>query len=281
MGKQIVIQAENLTKEYRVFKTNSKRLTAVLFGLKRGMKRTALDNISFEIRKGEKVAFLGSTGAGRTTLLKILCGITYPTSGKLTVKGKTNAIFDLKSGFVSELPGTDNLFIKGSLVGLTHKEIKEHREEILDFSGTRKIIEMPIKTYVPGMAAMLGFAIHTAKKPEILLMDENFVLSDKALRDKAVARLKEIVNDPDVTYVMTTKNLAFAREMCDRGIIMEKGTIVFDGPIGEAITLRKQMLKKPAKKKKKKKTLEEQMEAQAAETALHENDHPEEEEMLF
>lgn len=265
-----VIKAENLTKEYRIYRKNSQRMKAVFFGTKGGIVKTAAQNISYEIQKGEKVCILGRLGAGRSTMLKMISGITFPNSGSIEVNGKVNAIFDLKVGFDAELTGRDNLYIKGSILGWSRKEIKEHEQEIIDFSEIGEYIDLPIKTYTPGMSARLGFALHTTFKPEIFVMDENFAVGDKVFRAKCVAKIIEIINDPEVTFVMTTRNMAFARQLCDRGLVMDKGELVFDGPILEAIQFLRENCKPEGKK-----TLEEEMEDRAVQMQFEEDDEDE------
>lgn len=253
-----VIYLKGLSKEYRIYRKNSQRLKAVFFGKGKCIKRLALDNIDLTIYKGENVAVLGNLGAGKTTLMKIISGIGFPTSGKAEIKGEVNALFDIKAGLDIELTGRDNLNLRAVQLGWTKDEIKKREDEIIELSGTAEYIDLPVKTYTAGMLGRLGFIIQTATRPDIFVMDAAMSVGDKVMREKCIQRLYDLVHGDDVTFIMVARNLPMTRKLCERGIVLEKGKIVFDGDVNEAINHYKQFYKVEDKK-----TEEEQMEDRA------------------
>jgi len=264
-----VIKIEKLTKEYMIYKSNMKRMISLLLNRKDGIKKVALNGIDLEIQKGEKVCIIGGVGSGRTTLLKLISGISFPTSGSVKVNGKVDVVFDLKTGFDRELSGRDNLYIKGSILGWSRSEIKAMEDEIIEFSGIGNYIDLPIKNYSPGMAGRLGFAILAARTPDILLMDEGFAVGNKEYRVKCLTRLKELVGDPDVTFVMVSKNIGLAKSICERALVIDKGEILFDGTVNKAFKYYKTHVHKGPK------TEEDEMLDQAIEMQFEDSDEME------
>jgi ABC-type polysaccharide/polyol phosphate transport system ATPase subunit len=186
-----------------------------------------LKNVTFSIKKNEKVAILGHNGSGKSTLLKMLNGIYMPDSGEIQVTGKVSSILELSSGFKPELTGLDNIELKLSIMGLNKEEIEKIVPQIIEFSELSEFINTPMKNYSSGMKSKLGFSIIATVDPDILILDEVFAAGDKEFRSKSKKRLKELYEQ--VTTILVTHNLQIVKEIADRVIVLKKGEIVFDG----------------------------------------------------
>ena len=199
----------------------------------------ALKNLTFEIKKGERVALLGHNGAGKSTLLKTIADL-YPISkGKKKVDGEVRSLFDLSLGFEPDATGRENILYRGLLLGLTPSLLKELEGEIIEFSGLGEFIEYPVKTYSAGMQVRLAFSISTAVGGNILLLDEIIGAGDVTFMDKAKKRLASLVEKAEILF-LATHDLLAAEEICSRGMVLKKGEIMFDGNIKSAIAYYKQ-----------------------------------------
>ena len=194
----------------------------------------ASKDLSFEIKKGEAVAFLGRNGAGKSTTLKKVTGVTHPTSGEIRVEGRVSALLELTAGFDPQLTGRENISLRGQILGLNRSEIKELEPDIIDFAELGLYIDQPMRTYSSGMKARLGFAFAVAIDPEILVVDEALSVGDRAFQKKCIDRIREIMMDENVTVLFVTHTSSTAKEFCSRGIVLDKGTKVFDGTIDDA-----------------------------------------------
>lgn len=194
----------------------------------------ASKDLSFEIKKGEAVAFLGRNGAGKSTTLKMVTGVTHPTSGEIRVEGRVSALLELTAGFDPQLTGRENISLRGQILGLNRSEIKELEPDIIDFAELGLYIDQPMRTYSSGMKARLGFAFAVAIDPEILVVDEALSVGDRAFQKKCIDRIREIMMDENVTVLFVTHTSSTAKEFCSRGIVLDKGTKVFDGTIDDA-----------------------------------------------
>ena len=194
----------------------------------------ALDHVNLTIEEGERVAVIGHNGAGKSTLLKVIAGIFRPSGGKLTVEGKVSNMFELSTGFEAEQNGWDNMYLRGLMLGLTPKEIKSKMREIADFSELGEFLNMPVKYYSSGMFVRLAFSTSTAFMPDILLLDEVFAAGDAGFIDKAMRRMKDMVNVAKI-LVMVTHNMETALEICDRCIWMDRGQVRMDGATEEVV----------------------------------------------
>lgn len=194
----------------------------------------ALDHVNLTIEEGEHVAVIGHNGAGKSTLLKVIAGIFRPSGGKLTVEGKVSNMFELSTGFEAEQNGWDNMYLRGLMLGLTPKEIKSKMREIADFSELGEFLNMPVKYYSSGMFVRLAFSTSTAFMPDILLLDEVFAAGDAGFIDKAMRRMKDMVNVAKI-LVMVTHNMETALEICDRCIWMDRGQVRMDGATEEVV----------------------------------------------
>ncbi len=241
---EIVIKFDHVTKMYKLFKNDKKRLLHTFFRKIKYTEKKAVNDVSFEIKMGEAVALFGKNGAGKSTILKMITGVTFPTSGKITVNGRVSALLELTSGFDPEFTGRENIYFKGQLLGLKDAEIKGLEQEIIDFAEIEEYIDQPVRTYSSGMKARLGFSINVNIRPEILIVDEALSVGDEEFKNKCIKKVNEVVNKDDVTLLFVTHSTAMAKEFCSRGIVMQKGVKTFDGNIDEAIEKYKKTVKK-------------------------------------
>ena len=232
---RIVVSFKNVVKRYKLYKNDKRRFFAIFSKQVPYKEKVAVDHVSFDIKKGESVAFFGRNGAGKSTILKMITGVAYPTSGEIKVDGRVSALLELTSGFDPELTGRENIYLKGQLCGLLDSEIKEIEDTIVDFAEIEEYIDQPVRSYSSGMKSRLGFAVSVNVKPEILIVDEALSVGDKVFREKCLKKVREIIEKDGVTLLFVTHSTPTARDFCSRGIVMQKGVVIFDGPIDEAI----------------------------------------------
>jgi teichoic acid transport system ATP-binding protein len=241
MMKDIVIKFDNVSKIYKLYSSTRKRLLGIFIKKIGYKKKRAVDSVSFEIERGESVALYGKNGAGKSTILKMITGVAFPTSGDIKVNGRVSALLELTSGFDMEFTGRQNIFLKGHILGLKDQEIAELESEIIEFAELNDYIDQPVRTYSSGMRARLGFAINVNIRPEILIVDEALSVGDAAFRNKCQTKIDEIIKKDNVTLLFVTHQTAVAESFCKRGIVMKDGKIVFDGPVQEATVFYKKM----------------------------------------
>ncbi len=230
-----VIEFKNVTKRYKLYKNDKQRLFSVFSKRVPFKEKKAVNDVSFKIEKGEAVAIFGKNGAGKSTILKMITGVAYPTTGDIKVEGRVSALLELTSGFDPELTGRENIYLKGQLCGLRDAEIRELEDTIVDFAEVGEYIDQPVRTYSSGMKARLGFAVNVNIRPEILIVDEALSVGDKAFRDKCLKKVNEIVEKDNVTLLFVTHATETARQFCKRGIVMKNGKMIHDSGIDEAI----------------------------------------------
>ena len=233
--KEVVIDFKKVTKTYKLYKNDKRRLIGLLFKKIKCKENKAVNDVSFQVNKGESVALFGKNGAGKSTILKLITGVTYPTEGTIEVNGRVSALLELTSGFDPEFTGRENIYLKGQILGLKDTEIKELENIIIDFAELGEYIDQPVRTYSSGMKARLGFSINANIKPEIFIIDEALSVGDEAFRRKCVKKVNEIMAKENVTLLFVTHATNVAKDFCTRGIVMKKGKAVFDGPIDKAI----------------------------------------------
>jgi lipopolysaccharide transport system ATP-binding protein len=192
----------------------------------------ALSDISFNLRSGERLGLVGSNGAGKTTLLRVLAGIYEPVTGRVRLHGTLNALLDPSLGMNAELTGRENIMLRGLYSGLSKPMLARLEEDVIEFSELSDFIDLPMRIYSAGMSVRLGFALATAIRPRILLMDEWFLAGDPAFMEKARQRLEDMVRAADILVLSTHSDLII-REWCTRVIWLEKGRILADGPVME------------------------------------------------
>lgn len=196
---------------------------AVNFGADRAIVRS-LDDISFTLSDGDRVGIVGHNGAGKSTLLRTLSKVYYPTEGVVDIKGEVGSLVDISLGIDQEATGRENIFIRGALLGLEKREIKEHLQEIIDFSELGPFVDMPVRTYSSGMHLRLAFAVATIIRPEILLMDEWLSVGDASFNDKAEERLTNLVKSSRI-LVIASHSRELIEKICNRVVWLEHGRL--------------------------------------------------------
>lgn len=243
MDNNIAIEFKNVSKVYKLYKNDKQRFRAIFSKRIKPKLKKASDDITFTVQKGESVALFGRNGAGKSTILKMITGVTYPSKGEITVNGRVSALLELTAGFDSEFTGRENIYLRGQLLGIEEKEVKAMEEEIIDFADLGDYIDQPVRTYSSGMKARLGFAINANIKPEILIVDEALSVGDKEFRQKCNQKINEIVAS-GVTFLFVTHSTNVAKNFCKRGIVLRLGRITFDGDIEDAIEFYEDFLQK-------------------------------------
>ena len=189
----------------------------------------ALDDVSFEIKRGEVVAIIGRNGAGKSTLLKILSRITKPTNGSARIHGRVGSLLEVGTGFHPELTGRDNIFLNGAILGMRKREIERKFDEIVSFAEVETFIDTPVKRYSSGMYVRLAFAVAAHMETEILLVDEVLAVGDAAFQKKCIGKMGD-VSRAGKTVLLVTHNLPMAQRLCSQGLLLNNGRLVFHGP---------------------------------------------------
>jgi ABC-2 type transport system ATP-binding protein/lipopolysaccharide transport system ATP-binding protein len=196
----------------------------------------AVNGVNMIVKRGEVIGLIGSNGAGKSTLMRMIAGIYKPDRGSVVTKGRVTLLASLGLGFSNDLPGRDNIYLVGGLLGLRAEELASIENDIIDFSGLGKFIDAPIRTYSAGMRARLGFAIACHTNPDILLLDEVFSVGDYDFRRRSRAKIQEMV-EGDTTVVITSHNIGTLKQMCDRLFYVESGKILVTDDNALAIKL--------------------------------------------
>ncbi|MBQ1407016.1 MAG: ABC transporter ATP-binding protein [Eubacterium sp.] len=263
-NSDVVIGFDHVTKTYKLFENDKQRFRAIFFKNIKYKKKNAINDVTFQIKKGESVALLGRNGAGKSTLLKMITGVAYPTVGDIVVNGRVSALLELSAGFDKEFTGRENIYFRAQLLGMKKSEIDAKMDDIIEFADIGDYMDQPLRTYSSGMRARLGFAINVNVDPEILIVDEALSVGDVSFRRKCTEKINDLLSEQGITFLLVTHSTNAALDFCERGIVMKKGKIKFDGDIQEATDFYKEMIekedakKKKKKKKKRKKMLEEQ-----------------------
>ncbi|WAR46599.1 ABC transporter ATP-binding protein [Methylomonas rapida] len=240
----IAIKVENLSKCYQIYNQPHDRLKQSIYPRLQRLVRQqtkqyfrefwALKDVSFEIKKGETVAIIGRNGSGKSTLLQMICGTLSPTSGTLETQGRIAALLELGAGFNPEFSGRENIYLNGSLLGLSRDEIDNRFDDIAAFADIGQFIDQPIKTYSSGMAVRLAFSIHAQLDPDILIVDEALSVGDYFFQQKCFAHLRKLRED-GLTLLFVSHDMGTVRDLCPSSIYLSKGEAVFIGDSQEAI----------------------------------------------
>jgi lipopolysaccharide transport system ATP-binding protein len=255
----VVIKVENVGKQYRLGKvgtgtiaTDINRWWHMALGkedpyLKVGSvnDRTqkssvndtvwAIQNINFEVERGEVLGIIGRNGAGKSTLLKILSRVTAPTIGDIKVKGRIASLLEVGTGFHPDLSGRENIFLNGAILGMTKQEIKRKFDEIVDFSGVERYIDTPVKRYSSGMYVRLAFAVAANLESEILIVDEVLAVGDSEFQKKCLGKMKDVSIGQGRTVLFVSHNMAAVKSLCTRGIVLEQGNFAFSGNTEDSV----------------------------------------------
>lgn len=186
----------------------------------------ALKNVSFDINEGEAIGVIGRNGAGKSTLLKLLSRITEPTTGRIVLNGRVASLLEVGTGFHPELSGRENIYLNGSILGMSRKEIKAKFDEIVDFSGVEKFLDTPVKRYSSGMYVRLAFSVAAHMEPEILIVDEVLAVGDTEFQKKCLGKMSEISKNEGRTVLFVSHNMAVMRQLCSKLIYLNQGMIV-------------------------------------------------------
>lgn len=195
----------------------------------------ALDGISFDVKKGERVGIIGHNGAGKSTLLKLISRITAPTSGRIGLNGRVASMLEVGTGFHGELTGRENMYMNGAILGMKKKEIDSKIEDIIEFSECRQFIDTPVKRYSSGMYVKLAFAVAAHLDAEIMIMDEVLAVGDMKFQKKCLEKMSDVSHEEGRTILYVSHNMHTIRQLCERCIVLDHGKIVFDGDVEEAI----------------------------------------------
>lgn len=249
-----VIRVENLSKAYRVGQKEQShdtlfgQIADIITSPVRNFKNLrsltkfngkddptvhwALKDINFTVHEGEVLGIIGHNGAGKSTLLKILSRVTEPTSGRVRIRGRIGALLEVGTGFHPELTGRENIYMNGTILGMTKKEIDRKLDEIIDFAGVEKFIDTPVKFYSSGMKVRLGFSVAAHLEPEILVIDEVLAVGDAEFQKKCLGKMKD-VSTAGRTVLFVSHNMLAVRTLCNKGIILKNGFIKLMGDIEE------------------------------------------------
>lgn len=236
----IAIRVENIYKRYTIGNTSNGSLRETVVGLfsKSGSNNTeefyALRDVSFDVKRGEAMGIIGKNGAGKSTLLKILSRITEPTTGRIEIDGLVSSLLEVGTGFHPELTGRENVFLNGTILGMTRAEVKRKFDEIVDFSGVEKFLDTPVKRYSSGMKVRLAFAVAAHLEPEILIIDEVLAVGDAEFQKKCLGKMEDVAGEGR-TVLFVSHNMGAVKSLCNRGIFLQNGKVKKIGTASEAV----------------------------------------------
>ncbi len=245
----IAIRVEHLSKQYRIGGSQAPYQTlreTIVGAVRKPLKVLsgeskvgpekiwALNDVSFEIKRGEVVGVIGRNGAGKSTLLKILSHITSPTKGRVEIHGRVGSLLEVGTGFHNELTGRENIYLNGAILGMTRAEIARKFDEIVDFAEIEKFLDTPVKHYSSGMYMRLAFAVAAHLEPEILLVDEVLAVGDAEFQKKCLGKMGEVAHKGRAV-LFVSHNIAAVLNLCSRGMLFEKGQLLFDANIKNVV----------------------------------------------
>lgn len=195
----------------------------------------ALKDISFQVEQGEVVGIIGKNGAGKSTLLKLLSNITSPTTGSIHYHGRVASLLEVGTGFHPEMTGRENIYMNGSIMGMTRQEITRKLDAIVDFAGIERYLDTPVKRYSSGMTVRLGFAVAAFLEPEILVVDEVLAVGDAEFQKKALGKMQDVAKGEGRTVLFVSHNMAAVKNLCSRGVVLHDGLLDYIGPVETAV----------------------------------------------
>lgn len=254
--EELAIRVEHVSKEYRlgaiggatlkgeiqakIAKLRHKENPNLKIGEKEHDKNErflALNDMSFDVKKGETVGIIGRNGAGKSTILKLICRVTAPTKGNIYLNGRITSMLEVGTGFHPELTGRENVYLNGAILGMTKAEIDKKFDEIVEFSEVGQFIDTPVKRYSSGMKVKLAFAVASHLDSEIMIMDEVLAVGDVAFQNKCIDRMKKVAEEEGRTILYVSHNMATVKKLCDRCIVLSHGQVAFEGNTNEAIAV--------------------------------------------
>jgi len=256
MSDNLMIKIDNVSKQYRLGAIGGGTLQGDIqswWARKRGKedpnskigskiynkneKFMALNGISFEVKKGERIGIIGHNGAGKSTLLKLLSRVTAPTEGEIGLNGRVTSMLEVGTGFHGELTGRENIYMNGAILGMSKADIDAKMEDIINFSECGKFIDTPVKRYSSGMFVKLAFSVAAHLDSEIMIMDEVLAVGDMAFQKKCLDKMNDVSKTQGRTILYVSHNMNTIRQLCDRCIVLDHGNIIFDGDVESAILL--------------------------------------------
>lgn len=231
------IRVDSLWKNFRLYHERNRYLKAAMLRGRRARYEEfwALQDVSLTVAKGATVGVIGSNGSGKTTLLKCLTGIYTPERGSVHIEGNVAALLELGAGFHAELSGTENIYLNGSILGMSKKDIDNKFDSIVEFAGLEQFIDTPVKNFSSGMVVRLGFSIATHVEPEVLLIDEILAVGDQAFQRKSTEKIEQFRRDGR-TILVVSHSLGLVQQLCDTVVWLEKGHVKMTGPASDVIS---------------------------------------------
>ncbi len=241
--KNSAISVKDVTKIYRLYEKPIDRLKEAMSITHKNYHRDfyALNGISFDVNKGETVGIIGTNGSGKSTILKIITGVLTPTTGEVEVDGVISALLELGAGFNMDYTGIENIFMNGTMMGFSRKEMEAKLQDILEFADIGDFVYQPVKTYSSGMFVRLAFALAINVEPEILIVDEALSVGDVFFQAKCYRRMEEIRKN-GTTILMVTHDMGAIIKYCDRVVVLNKGAFIAQGEPGKMVDLYKKIL---------------------------------------
>ena len=231
-----IIEVKDVSMRFNMNKENVDSLKEYIVKMFKGQLRFeefwALQNVSFDIRRGEIFGLVGLNGAGKSTMLKVIAGVLKPTKGNVTIKGSIAPLIELGAGFDFDLTGKENIFLNGAILGYPKEYMQERFEEIVEFSELKDFIDIPLKNYSSGMIARIGFGIATVMDPDILIVDEILSVGDFHFQEKCQERIKKML-DNGTTIVIVSHSIKQIEDLCHRVLWLEHGMVKMYGDVNE------------------------------------------------
>lgn len=256
MDNELVLKVDNIKKRYRLgvigggtlqgdlqswwARIRGKEDPNTVIGTEVDTKKgsfMALDGVSFEVRKGERLGIIGGNGAGKSTTLKILSRVTAPTEGNVYINGRISSMLEVGTGFHPELTGRENIYLNGAILGMSKEEVDGKMEDIIEFSECRQFIDTPVKRYSSGMYVKLAFSVAAHLDSEIMIMDEVLAVGDMKFQQKCLKKMRDVAENEGRTVLYVSHNMNTIRQLCDRCIVLQKGKVIFDGDVEDAISI--------------------------------------------
>lgn len=200
-----------------------------------GDRLMALQNVSFSVNKGERVGIIGRNGAGKSTILKLISGVTAPTKGTIYLNGRITSMLEVGTGFHKELTGRENVYLNGAILGMTKREITQCFDQIVEFSEVGDFIDTQVKRYSSGMFVKLAFSVAAHLRSEIMIMDEVLAVGDVNFQNKCIAKMSEVSKEEGRTILYVSHNMDTIRQLCTRCVVLNKGMLIFDGDVEKGI----------------------------------------------